>query len=116
LHANACAVVDASNFHVFYPINSPGSARDSSSGAATSSGTGSTSWDDNSSLGGYSSDGSFLGLNGGDRRTARNLVSLMPRSLAPTVQFVPRRRRNETLHKDEWGVDDEKVSCASQSK
>jgi hypothetical protein len=110
LHANACAIVDASNFHVFYPINSGGSARGSSSGAPTDSGGGSSSRDDTSTLGGYSSDGSFLGLNAGDRRTARNLVNLVPRSLAPTVQFVPRRRRNEALHNDEWADDNEKVS------
>lgn len=110
LHANACAIVDASNFHVFYPINSPGSARSSSCGTGTESGTGSMSRDDTSSVGGYSSDGSFLGLTP-DRRTARNLNNLMPRSLAPTVQFVPRRRRNEALHNQEWVDGNEKVSC-----
>jgi hypothetical protein len=116
LNANACAIVDASNFHVFYPINSGGSARGSSSGAPTESGTGSSSRDDTSTSGGYSSDGSFLGLNAGDRRTARNLVNLVPRSLAPTVQFVPRRRRNEVLHNNEWSDDNEKVSRPFEPK
>ena len=116
LNANACAIVDASNFHIFYPINSGGSARGSSSGAPTDSGTGSSSRDNISTSGGYSSDGLFVGLNAGDRRTARNLVNLVPRSLAPSVQFVPRRRRNEVSHNDEWRDGNEKVSGPFEPK
>ena len=100
LHANACAIIDASNFHVFYPINSTNRSNyGSSSGTGTDSGTGTGTGTesrsgDTDSLGGYSSENSFLGLSSHDRRTARNLVNLQSRALAPTVQFVPKRRRH----------------------
>jgi len=115
LHANACAIIDASNFHVFYPISSTNrSNHGSSSGTGTDSGTGTGTGTesrsgDTDSVGGYSSENSFLGLSSHDRHTARNLVNLQSRALAPTVQFVPKRRRHHGFASEDY-EDNEKVS------